>query len=622
LVKNLILIDSSKDEIVLENIPATKIFSFNLTTHEFLDKKNIEYEVADTFLNESERIKLFEYVIKCHDWYYKEEINKKFEYRGINILNSSDSVEFFSYVLLEAIKFFTIKNIIEKEKPQKIFADITLLKSLKHIVKKQKIDLEVFGKNKNQELLWDKITVKQNLGKIPISFTISRKLFFKIKNLAEFIICSMFSLWINPKKNQKDSVLFLEFNPSEYKTLFSNLDEQRNIILVNRRRPAIWSMTSIKTLLKNNCKLINFNNFISKKEKDELPKIINDYKKKVEVSLLESPNKFLFSDENLWPIVKETIIETYKKRIPEYIFFITAMTNFFEKINVKCIMMLNQLGETEKTVLKIDKNNVPSILLEHAFANYTKETSKFSILSSYPILKDKIAVWGEIQKKYLTDFHNVSSDRIFVTGSPRHDKFFHQRAYNQNKKNKTVLIAPHPITEITGQSNTKLYYRYEKAVKKICEILKEMNDVKVIVKLHPSQLQHNKLLVEIFKRIDSSIPIHLSTPTDELITSVDTVLTLSPEGMDPSTIILESLILEKPTMNIILDNHFFNFEISKSNAIISVIGTDNIREELQELIFNGEKRQVLIDNGKKFLNSYMNNQGNASENLAKIINEF
>lgn len=621
MVKNLIFINTSIDKVRIRDVPNAKIFSFNRATNKFLDKKKIEYEIADTFLNEFERERLFAHITKCYDWYYEPEINEKFEYRGVNLLNSSDSVEFFSYFIVEAAKFFTIKNIIKREKPERIFVDITLYNILKHVIKNQQINLQVFGENKNQELLWDKITIKQNLGKIPISFTISHKSFFLIKRFLESIVCSMFNLWIKPTKYKKDSVLFLEFNPSEYNTLFSNLDDQKNIILLNRRRPAIWSINSIKTIIKNNCKLINFNNFISRNERNELTKKIDEYKKKLELNLSKTPKAFLFLNEDLWPIIKDTIIERYRLRIPEYIFFLTAMTNLFEKINLRSVIMLNQLGETEKTILKINKNNATSVLLEHAFANYTKETSRFSILSSHPILDDKIAVWGEIQKKYLIDFHNISPERIFVTGSPRHDKFFQKREDNDNKKNKTVLITPHPITEITGQSNTELYLKYEDIVKKICRLLKEM-DVDIIAKLHPSQLEHNKLLREIFRKIDSSIPVHFSTPTDKLIANVDAVLTISPEGMDPSTIILESLILEKPTMNIILDNHFYNYEVSKLNAIISVMGTTDIKKEIQELIFNKEKRKYLIDNGKKFIDRYMSNQGVASQSLAKIINEL
>ena len=92
--------------------------------------------------------------------------------------------------------------------------------------------------------------------------------------------------------------------------------------------------------------------------------------------------------------------------------------------------------------------------------------------------------------------------------------------------------------------------------------------------------------------------------------------------MDPSTIILESLILEKPTMNIILDNHFYDYEVSRSNAIISVMGTSNIEEEMRDIIFNEKKRLYLIDNGKRFINEYLSNHGVASKSFAEMINKF
>ena len=52
------------------------------------------------------------------------------------------------------------------------------------------------------------------------------------------------------------------------------------------------------------------------------------------------------------------------------------------------------------------------------------------------------------------------------------------------------------------------------------------------------------------------------------------------------------------------------------------MGTTNIREELQELIFNEKKRQHLIENGRKFVGNYMSNHGVASKNLAEIINRL
>jgi len=268
------------------------------------------------------------------------------------------------------------------------------------------------------------------------------------------------------------------------------------------------------------------------------------------------------------------------------------------------------------------KHQIPFILLEHAFANYTHEISRYSILNGYPSIRDKIAVWGNIQKKYLVDHHGVDSNKIIVTGSPKHDSFFNQKLMQTEKSKKTILIAPHAITEITGQSNTELYIKFENIIQKICLILKKIPDVRIIVKLHPGQPKHNEDLKMLFSKIDSSIPIYLLTSTRKLIEASDVVLTISPEGMDPSTIILESLILNKPTMNIILDNHFYEFEYVKDNAIISVSDKEDLEKKLCDLLFDDIKKNILISNGKKFLKNYLSNHGTASENLAKVLNSF
>ena len=86
------------------------------------------------------------------------------------------------------------------------------------------------------------------------------------------------------------------------------------------------------------------------------------------------------------------------------------------------------------------------------------------------------------------------------------------------------------------------------------------NKMKIIVKLHPSQSIHNEIIKKVIKEFDKNIPIHLISPVTELINTSDAVVTITPEGWAPSTVILESLILKKPVMNIILDNNLYDFQ--------------------------------------------------------------
>ena len=58
----------------------------------------------------------------------------------------------------------------------------------------------------------------------------------------------------------------------------------------------------------------------------------------------------------------------------------------------------------------------------------------------YPVFKDKIALWGKIQKNYLVKHHQISDERIILSGSPRHDMFFKNQPISYANKKTNILI--------------------------------------------------------------------------------------------------------------------------------------------------------------------------------------
>ena len=85
----------------------------------------------------------------------------------------------------------------------------------------------------------------------------------------------------------------------------------------------------------------------------------------------------------------------------------------------------------------------PSILLQHAFGNYSKDIKSLEMTDDLNLIKDKIIVWGNVMKNYLIDNYPILEKDIIVSGSPRHDEFFNSKLENQNKKN--ILLTPRPI---------------------------------------------------------------------------------------------------------------------------------------------------------------------------------
>lgn len=602
-----------------------KIFSFNMSGHKILEQNNIEHEIADNLLSINERLQLFDFITNYHNWYEQKPLLNELEFEGVNLLGLLDVHEFYHFLMPEIRKFLIIKKIIEKEKPEKIIVTTPLSTMTELLIGKKNIHAEIRNIPLTKSLHWDKVTIKFNVGTFPLSFNLSWTNYTKIKNLLESTLCRVFYLW-HDFSNKRKAILLLEFNPSAYSNLLSDLAKyDKNIILLNRRRSAFWNLESINTIRKNKCKLLNLQKLLDDDDKKQIFSLTKHYLQNLE-KLWTNDNFFndLFSLEghSFWFMIKDVMIDTYKKRIGEYVEFVIMAKKIFEKINISCIVSLNQIGTTEKTILNMNKKQITSVLLEHGYSNYIPDTSRFDITSYPQCLKDKIAVWGDVQKEYLTKHKKMDPNRILSIGSPRHDSFFKRKNLKKSHKYKTILIAPHPIVEMTGQSDTNTYIRFEKLIKSICSIIKALPNTKIIVKLHPSQLEHNNDIKELFREIDATIPVYHLKPIIELIESSDAVLTISPEGYDPSTIILESLILNKPTMNIVLDDNLYEFQYVKDNAIISLSDKSDLSQSISDILFNEKIRTKLIDNGVLHISNFLNNRGKASEVLANLLTSY
>lgn len=596
------------------------VYSYNIESHKLLEEKKIAHKIAEEYLLENERLKIFD-VVSCFHFWHENENLKDIQFDGINFFSLLDTIEFHTHLMNELINFYTTKNIIEKTNPKNIVATEKFSKILQTLNIKEKFVNQIIPINFSEKLLWENIQIKQNIGKFPISFNLSRQNYNRIKSFWEKSICSLYSLWFNFKNANTKTIIFLEFYPPLYKKLISNLRKHGfNVVFLNRRRPAVSDKKSINVLRNLGVKIINYDRILNGEEKKYIYSLEVDLMKKLNQIFSNEEifsNIFTVDDYSLWNVIKNQLIKIYKTRIHEYVLSYYTSKKILEKINIKCIMTLNEVGETEKSFLAANKNLVNSILLEHGFAIFLPETKRLASLSNYHSFNDKIAVWSPSQKTFLEHSLKIESKKIIVSGSPRHDKLFKNKQIKNNDSIQ-VLIAPTPINQIQGFDETKSHLKFEQILIKICSILKKKN-VKIILKLHPSQSYHNEIIKNIIKNLDPNISIHLLTSVTDLIESSDAIITITPEGWGPSTVILESIILQKPIMNIILDNHLHNFPYVQQNAILTASDKSDFDDYIEKLIFNSDFRNELIENGQKFLKSYLYEPGMASENLTREI---
>ena len=375
--KIILVTKSIKDYSIIKKNSNTKIFSCDYTSHKKLQELGIIHSIAENILNYDQRIEIFNIAKKFQNWYQNDSL-KEFNLNGVNLLGLLDGIELHLLIIEKLINFFMIKKILDTEEPNLVECSNEIKDIILLIKKNNSIEIKINSKEKKEELLWDSINIKQNFMGIPISIKISRAKYQKLKGILDKTVSSIFGLWFDFKNKNKETILILEMYPPVYKELFKNLNtKDKNLIIINQRRPVTYDLESIKVLKKSKCKLIFKNNLFKKKDLDEIAKSKVEFSKKM-ISFWE--NDYLneiFKNNNFvfWPLIKNELKDVFTKRIDEYVESIYFAKKIFSEINITSILSLYDIGETEKVFLKSKNKDTKSFLLEHGF-NLLFEDSK------------------------------------------------------------------------------------------------------------------------------------------------------------------------------------------------------------------------------------------------------
>lgn len=621
--KSILIVDDFDEyisKIYSDSFQNFEIFSISYLTHKQLLKKNIPHQIAEKLLDLDDRKKIDDYAINATmNWYNKNSFQKYLTYDSIN-LGSLLEQELFQYLVSIFNKAIISKKIIETIKPEKVICYTGVNDFIKQLCNSKNIDVVLKQKPTSQSLAFEKINIKYNFFKFPISFKIPRKQFFSLKNMFENFIFSIFNL--NSNSNKEKTILLTEFNPTQYNLLINELSKlDKNIVLLNQRRSAIWNLESFKIIKNSNCKILNLNNF-----EKQLSKIISLELKKFSNNLenlwkLEKDFEDVFSINSIsiWKSIEHTFRVTCSQRFLESVKRILLLNEFFKNYNISVILEWAELGQEERELILVSKKfNVESIMLQHALDTTYSGWNRFHrfVLGgfSYSYISDKQALWGELPKKQALCFPNNTKEKIIVSGSPRHDKFFLEK---KNESKGIILLATTAVTGISQvESPFESYEKFNNFICKVCEIATKFPDKKLIVKTHPRS-EFDNPITDLIKEIDPNITIIYDANLKELINSSELVITFN-----NSTIALESMILEKPTISLQMETWAESEDIVKMGSIISISDIDDIESNITKILENQEFRNSLIKNGNNFVKQYLSHGGKSSKVLAKLLDEF
>ena len=615
-MKNLYILQDINEEKLSELKEENADFiAFDYISHKILAKNKIKHNLIDDYINENDRKEIFQFCSTCLKQYERSD-ESDLKFHNIDLVSIIDRNELHEFLMDLVPKIKVLKKIIDKGLYDRIFVSSDIYEIFSKT--KFKSNIKFLNKIEKNLLTLEKVDIPLNFEIMKTKFTISRKKYKMLKGNIEKTTTGLFRLRKNYENKKK--IVLIEFDPEIYHDLLQEINKQGfQPVLVNFRKTATASLRSIKYLKKSNSLIMLAEDWLKKSQFEEIKtaranflyKIKNVTKNKIFL-----PN-FVYDEIDFNMTIQEKINNILIQRLDEYLAQILVAESIENADDVLGIITLNFSGETEKIFSRI-KNDIPVILLQHAFANYTKSISYFDILDDYHLIKHKIAVWGDIIKDYLIHVKAIPENKIIVSGSPKYDSY---SKIKKNKKNqKIMLVTLRPIITHMEGPRIELYEKYEKTLHKLIQISKDVENLQIIFKLHPQQNISNQIIINMIKE-NEGIKILQFEPIKELLADCDLHVNIAPDNFDASSVILEAMMMGKPTLNIQLQKNEIEFEFIKDNAIKSVYYDSNIERSVLDLIsYHGTDE--LFSNSQNFLNKYMKNRGNAAKKLIDSIEDL
>lgn len=585
----------------------TSIITFDYESDQLLSKNNIDHEISDIYIDENDMQIIQNDSYHLANWFLEPSIRKFMEYEGINF-GKLINVEFSLFL----IKF--LKNFLEIVEISKLYTNFKFITSPDLYEITNSLTNNVEKLNENQiAFYYDKIKINSKLGNT--SFNLPYSYYVKIKDTIELILHFLFS----PKKtqNHQKTNLFVEFDAIRFQKLFSLMPQNPlNGILYNRRKASIWNFRSFSIVKKSKCKIATSHDLLDNKLKSHIENEILSFEKKFE-DLLKLENFFtsFFSIKNLsfWKIIKPTFIILFKKRLKENVKEIVLAKQLLEKYKFSSIVVWSEEGLTEKILINLAKSqNIPTILIQHGLFYDTPEAYNMNKFQGvFPSEVDKYIVWGKLEKEHAIK-NGVSSDKIECLGNPQFDQFTHLDAHNSIGNSILIATSGSNTEEVRGLT-VKAHNKSKETIKKICQIVSKTNK-KIIIKLHPSPDDLD--IVELKEEMDSNVSIVKAGNISSLIKSCDLMIVI-----DLTSVILEAQLCNKPVISVSVKNWWGVPSIFKSKFCIST-NVDDLESLLDRILKDEKFREELIQNGRKFSDQYLSNQGTASQKILDFISKI
>ena len=598
------------------------IIPLDYESYKQLENLKIKHVPFEKYLSKTDFKVIDDVTFKINTtWYKNKKIQDTITFNGLNFGWLLEQ-ELYFFLLTTITNFVSLIKIKNKEPAlKKIIVSNELLDMAKIIFPSYELEVLDKAKQDTQHFGFDTYAIKYNIGPFPLSIRIPRKYFFILQKLYEKSFIPIFQKLFSRIKKNIPSVLLIDFNSAREDEFLRCLNKKNvNIFLLNRRRSAIWNFKSFLTVKNTNAIPTTYEQFLDSQDKNQIKNEIQNMKIKLD-SLFHDIESFseIFSifDYTFWPYIQNYFKNYCIDRFSEAIYELIGSRKLLSKIAPSIILHFFGVSLQEKiTIHEAKKQKIVSIMLQHGAPHiFLQGWAEFNPISgTLPIYNEKMAVWGDMMKEYALK-NGIKEDDLIVSGSIRHDPYFQNVSHKKQHGIILVALLPYFFRRSEDQSISS-FKKYEESLKTICNVLKKINDRKKIIKLHPTDMKFNSMFIEpIIHKIDPSIQIIVEADLTKLIPSSDVVIT---QGL--TTFILDSNIFQKPTVTLMYNDEEFSSKLSHGySKLFEHSDCENFEKYVKDLLIDEKIRNENIQKGAEFLDSYLSNQGNASEFLTNKI---
>ena len=608
-------------EIQIKNEKNYYVLALNFQLKKNLEKIGIKTIDEQDFLNFDDYEDIDRKALDfSRNWFVRENLEQVLEYNGINIGLMLQN-EIFQNLLKYLHRIKLIEKILCKINPKlvlTVYSDDIMGKIPKIVCLSKNIKTEIIQNisNSTKKTKFEQVNFSVKILGKNIDITVSKKQFKYLKKIFEIywnIRFKLLNIIENKSKQKGKSILFLDFNLIWHESFLDILNKKNyKLFFLNNRRPIIWNYNSLNITKK--IPIIKVN--LPKIEKD-IDREFAEFIRVFELNLKKNDLSefFKFSNINFGEIFLPELEKTIVNRSKDIMILISKVEKFLENEKIDLVWTLDDWGD-DRVIVKICKQNkIPTcILLSGSIAVQKPEERKWIIPSIIgERIADKQCVWGENDKKKFIEA-NYDMKKIEIGGAPRYDKLFCKE--NIDDDYILILTGGLPSTQNSYFYSTSFIVKFEKLFEDMLNEVKKF-EKRIIIKRHPTQGPQEILnFQKICSKIVPNAIILKDANTIDLISKAKIVISIQ------STVIEESIILDKPIIYLPYINNDNGIPYVSSGAVIEVSKSEEIFQAIHDCLFDNSIKEKLRLGRKNFLEKTFSFQNSASERHLQIMEKL